>query len=140
MHIDAVAHLDHGLTAAHLAWIAERFRERSAFFIETVELPADLPPVACALFGPSVGDAAVGDEEVELVVRGGRGGPSRLVQRSPRETRTLTVIGGPDGDEPCVLYTAFGGPAAPREPWDPSLDDAGRAESIAFWSAHALAR
>ena len=52
----------------------------------------------------------------------------------------MTVIGGPDGDDPCVLYTAFGGPAAPREPWDPSLDEAGWAASLAFWEAHALSR
>lgn len=140
MKIDAITHLDHGLLPAHLAWIAERFGDREAFFLETVELPAELPPVACGLFGPSVGDAAIGDEEVELVVRGGRSGPSRLVTRAPRSTRTLTVIGGPSGDEPCVLYTAFGGPAAPREPWDPSLDEAGRVESAAFWAVHALAR
>jgi hypothetical protein len=39
-----------------------------------------------------------------------------------------------------ILYTAFGGPAAPREPGDPSLDgnEAGLAESKAFWAEHAL--
>lgn len=39
---------------------------------------------------------------------------------------------------PCVLYTAFGGPAAPQEPGDPSCKDL--AESATFWREHALSK
>jgi hypothetical protein len=52
--------------------------------------------------------------------------------------------GGCDGTgkkhEPCVLYTAYGGPQAPREPGDPAIKDfAEQAASEIFWSEHALA-
>ena len=40
---------------------------------------------------------------------------------------------------PCILYTVFGGPIAPKEPDDPTLTDEQRPESIAFWAEHALA-
>lgn len=36
----------------------------------------------------------------------------------------------------CVLYTAFGGPAAPQEPGDPGCKDP--EASAAFWREHAL--
>lgn len=39
---------------------------------------------------------------------------------------------------PCVLYTAFGGPAAPQEPGDPGCKDL--AASTTFWREHALAK
>jgi hypothetical protein len=138
MRITNASHLDHALTSDHLAFIVDRFGERSAFFLETTTIPDGLPPLACGLHGPTMGDEPVLDTEVVLKVRGDRAGTSRLCQRPTRLVRTMTVIGGPDGDEPCVLYTAFGGHAAPREPWDPSLDDAGRAASEAFWAQHAL--
>jgi len=38
-----------------------------------------------------------------------------------------------------VLYTAYGGPVAPREPFDRSLDEEAKAESEKFWAEHALA-
>ena len=38
-----------------------------------------------------------------------------------------------------MLFTAFGGPLAPREPGDPDMTDAKEiAESKKFWSEHAL--
>jgi hypothetical protein len=84
-----------------------------------------------------MGDLPVPDGECTMVVRGARRGASRLCGRAPRPSRLVTVIAGPHGDA-CILYTAFGGPQAPREPFDPSLDDAGRACSVAFWAEHAL--
>lgn len=133
------SHLDHGLTQDHLTWILERFADRRGFFIETVELPAGLSSLMSGIHGPSVGDAPVDEAEVFYAVRGERSGPSRLCRRAPRETRLMTVIAGPRGAEPCSLYTAFGGPAAPREPWDAGLTNpAAKAESVEFWSLHAL--
>ena len=140
MKITAAAHLDHALTPDHIAFIAAKFADRQAFFIETVTLDEGLSALPCGLHGPVLGDGPVPEAEVAYAVRGARAGVSRLVERPAREVRMMTVIGGPDGDDPCVLYTAFGGPAAPREPWDPSLDEAGWAASLAFWEAHALSR
>lgn len=138
MQITSDSHVDHDLSPDHLDWLLQRFQDRDGFFIETVELPAHLSPVACGLHGPEMGDAPVPDAEVRMVVRGNRKGPSRLCSRPPRMTRQLTVIAGPHDGLPCVMYTAFGGPVAPKEPWDPSLDDAGRAASEAFWAQHCL--
>jgi hypothetical protein len=139
MRITSASHLDHGLQPEHVAFIERRFAAYTdGFFIETFDLPADLPAVPCGLWGPLMGDPAVPDGEVALRVRGTRAGPSRLVRRAPRPVRTVTVIAGPHGSEPCVLYTAFGGPVAPPEPWEPRLTPSLAAESQAFWAEHAL--
>lgn len=137
MQITKDSHLDHNLTAAHVALIKERFGDREAFFIETVELPQELDPLPCQLHGPAVGEAPVPETEVFYEVRGNRPGPSRMVKREPVLVRTMTVIGGPHEGQ-CILFTAYGGPCAPREPWDESLDDDGRREATSFWAEHAL--
>lgn len=137
MKITPDSHTDHALTAAHVAFVLAAFGERDRFFLETVELPADLPGLPCDLHGPAMGDAPVPDAECRSEVRGTRAGPSRICDREPRTTRTLTAIGGVHNGE-CILFTAFGGPAAPREPWDPSLTGSAFAESVDFWAAHAL--
>ena len=136
--IKGTSHCDH-VSSAILAFVAERFADRDAFFIEDVDLPDGLT-VESGLYGPACGDAPVQDSDVVMVRRAGRDGDSRCVRRPMRQTGKLVVIAGPDDSgNPCVLYTCYGGPQAPREPWDPSLDDAGRAESQAFWAQHALA-
>ena len=51
----------------------------------------------------------------------------------------MTVIAGPIDDEPCALYTVYGGLQAPREPEDISIDDVGELmASRLFWKQHAL--
>ncbi len=139
MIIHPDSHLDHGLAPEIVEYIRQRFADREAPFTETFDLPGSLPDATCALYGPLVGDEPVGNGEVVMLQRGERPGLSRMVPYPARATRKVTVIAGPHAGEPCVLYTAFGGPAAPREPWDPTLTEAGRAESVAFWAQHALA-
>lgn len=136
MNITSASHLDHSLTAAQIAWIAERFAQRDAFFIESVVLPPSLGTVPCGLHGPKMGDDPIIDAECILVKRNERAWESRLCDRVTRPTSTVTVIAGPHGDDACVLYTAFGGPLAPQEPGDPSCKDVD--VSRAFWSEHAL--
>lgn len=107
MKITADSHTDHRLTPEHLAWLCERFADRTGFFIEEALLPGRLPSVEwCGLHGPKAGDAPVLEEEVTYVTRGERAGASRMCKCPPRPTRTITVIAGPHGDEPCILYTA----------------------------------
>jgi len=139
--IHAESHLDHGLTKEHVAFIVERFSDRDGFFIETFDLPESLSPLKSALYGPLAGDEPVSEGDVRYAVRGDRAGESRLVDFSQRETRACTVIAGPNDGKPCVLYTAYGGQCAPREPFDPGLaeDEKGRGEAVAFWADHALA-
>jgi hypothetical protein len=137
--ISSDSHLDHYLTPEHLAWIQETFANRDGFFIETVTLPEHLGEVPSAIYGPSVGDPPVAEVEVRYIIRGSRKCASRVVHRPSRMTRTMTVIAGPHGDQPCVLYTAYGGPCAPREPGDPGIPTWEELQACrAFWAEHAL--
>ena len=137
LKITADSHTDHGLTEHALAWIESQFADRDGFFIATVDLPEDLGPLTCALYGPIMGDPEVSENDVIHGTRGTRAWESRLIERHARLTRKLTVIAGPHGEDPCILYTAFGGPLAPQEPGDPGCKDV--AASRVFWSKHALA-
>jgi hypothetical protein len=139
MIITAASHLDHGLTEDQIMFLSKRFVDRDAFFIESIELPEELGTVSCSLYGPAMGDAAIPDSEVSYAIRGDRRNASRLVDLPSRPTRTITVIAGPHEDAACVLYTAFGGPATPKEPGDLSLEIDKIAESRDFWAKHALA-
>lgn len=112
------------------------------FFIDTFKLPEDLGTLPGALYGPVVGDEPVSDTKCEFRVRGTRKGPSKLLNAPSRPTRICTVIAGPskDVDEGNVaLYTAYGGPLAPKEPWDCDPESEEHTKSVAFWSSHALA-
>lgn len=159
------SHLDHGLSAAQIRYLLDRFADRRTFFVETLELPGELGTVPCALWGPAMGDPAIAEDDVIYAPRGPRGWSSRLVDRPTRPTARITVIAGPHeetcpschdhGQTPsgrcseelcaggrlrhaCVLYTAFGGPPAPQEPGDPGCKDP--VTSAAFWREHALAK
>jgi hypothetical protein len=139
MRITDASHLDHGLLPEHLWFIEERFGGREGFFAETVTLPEHLADLPCALHGPVMGDAPVGDDEATYQTRPGRGGASRMVKRPVRATRQLTVVAGPHEPDGFILYTAFGGPLAPREPFEFGVvQKAEREESERFWREHAL--
>lgn len=141
LEVIADSHVDH-ITPAHVEWLLEVFKDKDEFFIEQVTIPDALPEVDCGLYGPVMGDMPVPEDEVHYAVRGGRRCASRLVKRPMRKTRSLTVIGGPDekSGKRCVLYTAYGGPQAPREPGDPTLGSWGLIVTCRqFWSEHALA-
>ena len=130
----AASHLDHNLTPEQVAFVLETFADRTAFFITTIELPAELGAVPCGLCGPIMGDEPV---YAPWGQRAGRAWRSRLIDAPTRPTRQITVIGGPHEDHPCVLYTVYGGPLAAQEPEDPGCKD--QLASQEFWAAHALA-
>jgi hypothetical protein len=141
LQITSESHLDHNLSPAHVAWLLARFADRDAFFIETLTLPDDLGEVECGIYGPSVGDEPVPEAEVSYAIRGARRCASRMVKRPVRMTRTLTVIAGPNDGLTCVLYTSYGGPAAPREPGDTGIPTWEEVQAArAFWAEHALAQ
>ena len=131
------SHLDHGLTTAQLRWLLEQFGDRDAEFTETVDLPWELGPIPCALWGPVMGDKPVLTGTIPKR-RGGRLWFSRFVARDMRPGQQVTIIAGPHEGLPCVLYTVFGGPLAPQEPGDPALKPEDRPAAEAFWSEHAL--
>ena len=139
MIITKDSHLDHGLTSEHLKLLFELFGNHEEFFIETVAIDAPLPLVPCGLYGPIMGDPKITASQVEWRKREGRGYQSRIITRCRSRLRDrITVIAGPHEDHKCMLYTAFGGPLAPKEPRDPSLSDEDREASETFWSQHAL--
>lgn len=140
MIILPASHLDHGLTPSHIRWMLEVFAHRDAFFKETIALPILLEPLACGLYGPIMHDLPIRERECTYRQRGERTWLSRTIRRPVRMVRKLTVIAGPYDGNACVLFTAYGGPEAPREPNDPAIDDDEDAqrEARAFWAHHAL--
>lgn len=139
MKIHANSHLDHGLTPAHLTWLAAQIGDRTEPFAETFALLPELPSLTNALYGPAAGDAPVVEDEVFYGRRGDRCYRSRLVRRPLRETRLVTVVGGPYDGDPCVLFTAYGGPAAPPELWSLGVERADVPAIESFWRDHAIA-
>ena len=135
LKITNVSHTDHGLTESQLEEIVAKFSQKGGFFIETFILEG--AQVDCGLHGPLMGDEEIPEGEVGYEIRGDREGPSRLTGRSPRKTEVITVIAGPVGEDPCVMYTCYGGPCAPREPWN-CPEGADRWEAVKFWRKHAL--
>jgi hypothetical protein len=142
MIITKDSHLDHGLTSEHLKLIFEQFGDRNEFFIETITIPAPLPLIPCLLFGPIMGDEKIDDLRVEWEKRGDRPYPSRILFGArPRLQSRLTVVCGPHQEHKCILYTAFGGPLAPKEVGDPTIATSPKdiSASANFWAEHALA-
>ena len=139
-----VHHADHGLGPEHLALIDADLGDwwRGEFTIRICFLPDGCPDLTSALYGPSVGDNAIGEDRVTYETRGNRAGPSRLIDAPHRPCRRLVIIAGPTAGEPGV-YTAFGTQAsdvAPKEWWDASLKPLEAIAAATFWSQHALAR
>lgn len=148
--IDPRSHMDHGLSTGHLLLIAEglKQKEEGKLTILQLDIPKHLPKLPCKLRGPIVGMEPIGEGVVEWCQRGAREVLSRMVRHDVLESKmaeyynpesvqtsaVLTAVIGPDG----TLFTAYGGPLAPREPGDPSISEEDRLESAKFWSEHAL--
>lgn len=133
-------HLHHGLTEDQMKFIWEVTKDREGFFIQRMHLPEHLGTLSCGLYGPLMGDKPVDESEVEYRMRPNRKYSSRMVKRPMRETREVTIIAGPDDKGNQILYTAYGGPLAPRMPGDTTIDTwEGVLEARKFWAEHALA-
>ena len=77
----------------------------------------------------------VGTKTIILVQkRKGRTKWSKATEMPPIPTNCVTIILNKD----LSLITAYCGEPAPREPWDKSMNDVERYESIEFWSTHSL--
>ena len=149
------SHIDHSIPRSVIDHVRMHFKNRTEFFVETLEYPEEetlctsldnwrnpgqpyqsrLPPVACALH------MDVPEAEVFYERRGERGWDSRLCNREVRMVREVTIVAGPHPDDKeagMILFTIYGGPAAPREPGDTSLEAEALEESKAFWKTAAL--
>ena len=115
-HVES--HLDHGLTEAQVEFILKIKVPVGEVTVKTVELPEELGTVQCGLYGPKMGDEPIDEDDVTYAVRGSRKGESRLVSLPARPTRMVTYVAGAHDGQEGVLFTAFGGPSAPREPFE----------------------
>lgn len=133
------SHLDHGVNDRILAWVATLDVPADSVSVSTFELADNLPDLESGLYGPAAGDSAVKERHARYRVRKDRNGKSRVLPGCPmRPTRLLTVVTGPHDGLRGVLFTCYGGPAAPRELFDIELDDPAYIEAAAFWGEHAL--
>ena len=156
-----IAHDDHGLNADHLSFIDSALEDwDGSFIIKVLPLPATCESLPSALYGPSVGDEPIDEDQVTYVKRANRRGPSRLIDAPTRLSRNMVVIGMRVEDGSLMLFTAYGTQsetASPREWWDlppvnltavpPTEAKAmleqwfdGAAAGCNFWSQHALVR
>lgn len=137
--ITKIFHADHGVSPETLQRVIDSLDLQPGFFLRTTQLPLLVPSIENALYGPESGDAPVAEDRVFYAKRSEDRPPSRMIDLPKRLTRTVTVI-GMNNPEGVTLFTAYGGPAAEREPGDASLKtDAEKQAAIDFWSVHALA-
>lgn len=143
-----ISHLDHGLPPEAIKVIEDAIKDLKAFTILTITVSGTgVGPMLCKLHGPITGEEVVLEEECRMVRRGTREWESRMCDRPPVLTDQVTIIVGPyanvddgPGYEEIILFTAYPGPLAPREPGDPSIqaDEGLILESQDFWAHHAL--
>lgn len=87
---------------------------------------------------PRLETTADDDKDIVWARRVGRVGYSRFIRnRSSFPTRVISVTLARAG-EVWVVFTAYFGTPAPKEPTDPRLQEAEREGSLAFWKRHAL--
>ena len=100
--------------------------ESRGFIVETVNFGEEIGVSNCVETTP--------DDEIIYAVRPKRRGPTRFVKnREGEPTSEFTVI-LKKVDEGYIVITAFPGPKAEREPWDPMAGD----EANEYWSNHAI--
>ncbi len=138
LSIASIFHADHGVTNETIMWALSEIQP-TGFFLRTLELPVGHVDLLNALYGPVAGDAPVSDDDVSFAKRSEDRPASRVVNLPMRPTRLVTLIGIVK-DGAATIFTAYGGPAAEREPNDPTLaTEEEKATAAAFWATHALA-
>ncbi len=144
LKITTDSHTDHGLTPAQLAWAIAQAPESCPFFLRELTLPDHLGTVPSALRGPVAGDPPIDEATVTYAVRGNRDVLSRMCDLPKIASRKVVIVGG-EHEGAYILFTAYGGPSAPREVIEAErLHAAGKlsAEALAdarnFWCLHAL--
>ncbi|HRH25424.1 MAG TPA: hypothetical protein PLD99_00525 [Parcubacteria group bacterium] len=96
------------------------------FIVEAVDFGEEIGVSMCVETTP--------EDEIVYAVRPKRRGPTRFVKnREGEPTSEFTVI-LKKVDEGYIVITAFVGPKAEKEPWDPMATE----ESKEFWNNHAL--
>ncbi|NDD30170.1 MAG: hypothetical protein EB084_18085 [Proteobacteria bacterium] len=123
---------DHGVLALFTEAVASMALGGRSTVNEAVEMGRVVGTRACVVTPPGA--------DVYFARRGERFGYTRMVRGiAPEPCSTLVVVLERDG-EIYRAVTAYVGTPSPREPWDASLsgDAEALAQSVAFWSGHAL--
>ncbi len=134
--IDSHFHSEGGMTPELLASALERIdTEDRGFLLEQVEFDHEIGTQTCVDIGP--------DDDVVMVYRKGRSGRTPMVKNreaAPCSSIVAILAKDRDYDDGCyVLVTGYTGALAPREPWDPGIEDEEeRQRCDDFWSSHAL--
>jgi len=74
------------------------------------------------------------NDEIIFAIRKGRKNLSRFIMHSKMKPTSIVTTVLKKIPEGYILITAYFGPKAPPEPWDPHAES----DSIPFWSKHAL--
>ena len=138
-----IYHADHGINDHQMDYIKLRLesnKDLNSFLIQEVKLLVqDHGYAPCALYGPAMGDEPITDDMVRMEKRSEDRPADRLIKAHLRCVDYVQAIGIMDRDkDTCTLFTVYGGPLAPQNPEDPTLPEEGKAESVEFWSKHAL--
>ena len=105
--------------------------EGKTFLMQNVDLHTVIGKDHCV--------SVTSDDDVRMEQRPNRQGKTPMVYGREAEDTSLINIGMcVDDDGLWTLFTAFYGVLAPKEPWDERLKEEEKAESIKFWSTHAL--
>ena len=134
----------HNLSDDHLEHLTSHPDVQNGMGPVTLTIPENLPKLKSGLVGPSVGDPPVtrNTPGVHTANRGDGRVDSRMVHGLHRETDKITGVVIPDPIQKGRkwLVTGYGGPSAPREPEDQSMERGSpeHKESVSFWKDHAL--
>ena len=138
-------HIDHGLSAAHMTLAEETALEviPDGFFLVTIRIPVLIGDLPCGLYGPICGDDPIRGPEwdVSWEIRGDRKYASRMLVAPMRDSKIMTIIGMNRRDMGIIdIFTAYGGPPAPKGLFDREITYDEIEKSIQFWAVHALAK
>lgn len=125
---------------SHLSYDQENYKElltstlsnieadNRDFIVHTKKFPSLIGTTLCLKTGSD------SNEQITYAIRKGRKGYSRFIRgKTPEASDEFTVILKKVEDD-YLLISAFVGPQADREPWDPYADEGARN----FWNTHAL--
>lgn len=96
------------------------------FVVATIDFGVEIGATNCVKTEPG--------DEVVFVQREGRNGETRFVKGKSRTPTSMLTVVLKKTREGYLLITAYFGPKAPPEPWDPHAE----ADSEEFWNTHAL--
>ena len=139
-----IGHNDHGITEKQLEFIQNNKELlgllNGTLIKKIIQLPKGIGTVKSALYGPKAGDNPIAEKDVFYIKRGGRKGPTRMINKPTRLTSTICVIGIKNGPA-FTMYGTQSDKPSPMEIWDNKmkfLSNNEQEEIRKFWEEHAI--